>query len=84
MEKITEARISSLLAAICKSSDLVAEYQEGSPVNGRCWRVTFAESVYPTSKSRELVGLTRWEIYDMLHAFWAGVEFAKSFYIEQR
>jgi len=72
MEKISETRILNLISVMCKQYAMSVTYDEGSKVNGRCWRVTFRCG---PNASRELIGVTRREIYDALHAFWNGMAF---------
>ena len=73
MDKISETHILNLVSVICKRYALTVTYDEGSRINGRCWRITFRCG---DVSSRELVGVTRREIFDALHAFWNGMEFA--------
>ena len=82
MDKISELNIRAALRFVCERYELTADYQQGNAA--LCWRVSFAESFFPLNKSAELVGTTRRELYDAIHAFRHGMEFAKSFSFEGR
>jgi len=71
MEAITEKRLRALITNTCKSFLLTADYQQGN--NALCWRVTFMEYGMHSS---DLVGTSKRELWNAVHAFRYGMEFA--------
>ena len=71
MDKISELNIRAALRYVCERYELTADYQKGN--SAVCWRVTFMNGA---KRSIELVGTTRREIYNAIHDFRYGMEFA--------
>ena len=72
MERISELNIRAALRYVCEHFELTADYQQGNAA--LCWRVSFVDKHNAHNQSHELVGLSRREIYNAIHAFRHGME----------